>query len=212
MRRDISPGLASLLIQLQVFFTIGLSIWIFRERLSTLTVLATLLSATGLATVGLHLDASVTLKGVLLVVAAAFCWAGANVTVKKAAHETEKSMDMLAFIVWSSLFAVPPLLLLTLMLEGAGASWHAITHARLDAWAALVWQAVANTLFGYAAWNWLLARYAAAVVTPYALLVPVFGMGASALVVGEELPPWKLAAGAMVMAGIALLTLKPRQA
>jgi O-acetylserine/cysteine efflux transporter len=66
------------------------------------------------------------------------------------------------------------------------------------------WQAVGNMLFGFAAWNWLLARYPAATVTPAALLVPVFGMGSSALVLGEPLPAWKLGAAALVMAGLAL--------
>jgi len=51
-------------------------------------------------------------------------------------------------------------------------------------------------------------RYAA-IVTPYALLIPVFGMGASALLLGEPMPPWKLVAGAMVMGGIAVITLAP---
>ena len=38
----------------------------------------------------------------------------------------------------------------------------------------------------------ILARYPAATVTPAALLVPVFGMGASAFWLGESLPGWKL--------------------
>ena len=40
--------------------------------------------------------------------------------------------------------------------------------------------------------------------------VPVFGMGASALILGEPLPAWKLLAAALVMAGLAINTLWPR--
>ena len=47
-------------------------------------------------------------------------------------------------------------------------------------------------------------------VAPLALLVPVFGMGASALILGEPLPAWKLLAAALVMAGLAINTLWPR--
>ena len=94
---------------------------------------------------------------------------------------------MFGFMVWSSVFAVPPLLLLSLAFDGAGTDWHAIAGAHADAWAALAWQVVGNSLFGYVAWNWLLTRYDAATVTPYALLVPVFGMGASAVLLGEPL-------------------------
>jgi O-acetylserine/cysteine efflux transporter len=207
MRGDISPGLASLLIQLQVFFTIGMSIWLFGERISALSAAGILLGAAGLGTVALHLDATITPRGVALVVAAAFCWACANAVVKKAARSSGKPIDMLAFVAWSSLFATPPLAAASLALEGPASAWQAMAQAQWDAWAALVWQVVGNTLFGYAAWNWLLARYEASVVTPYALLVPVFGIGASALLLHEPLPAWKLAAAAMVIAGIALITL-----
>jgi len=74
----------------------------------------------------------------------------------------------------------------------------------------IFWQSVGNTLFGYAAWAWLLARHPAATVSPMALLVPVFGMGASAWWLGEPLPGWKLGAAALVMAGLALNLFWPR--
>jgi O-acetylserine/cysteine efflux transporter len=68
----------------------------------------------------------------------------------------------------------------------------------------VVWQSVGNTLFGYTAWQWLLSRHPAAVVAPMALLVPVFGMSASALVLAEPMPAWKILAAGLVLAGLAL--------
>ena len=56
----------------------------------------------------------------------------------------------------------------------------------------------------------MLARHPAATVTPMALLVPVFGIGASTLLLGEPLPGWKLGAAALVMAGLVLNLLWPR--
>jgi len=79
----------------------------------------------------------------------------------------------------------------------------------------VLWQAVGNTLYGFGVWAWLLSRHPAATVTPMALLVPVFGMGASALVLGESLPGWKLLAGLLVMGGLVLNVLasyRPRAA
>ena len=58
--------------------------------------------------------------------------------------------------------------------------------------------------FGYAVWGWLLGRYPAATVSPMALLVPVFGMAASALWLGEPMPAWKIVAMVLVMTGLAL--------
>jgi O-acetylserine/cysteine efflux transporter len=40
--------------------------------------------------------------------------------------------------------------------------------------------------------------------------VPVFGMGASAVLLGEALPAWKLGAAALVMAGLAINLFGPR--
>jgi O-acetylserine/cysteine efflux transporter len=74
----------------------------------------------------------------------------------------------------------------------------------------VLWQSVGNTMFGYGAWGWLLARHEATSVAPLALLVPVFGLGSSALVLGEPLQPWKLSAFTLVMAGLALGILWPR--
>jgi O-acetylserine/cysteine efflux transporter len=203
----ITPGLASLIVQMQVIFTIALSVAMFRERVPAVALFGTTIAVAGLATVGAHLDASVTPLGLVLILCAAFCWAGANVTVKLAARRGVP-FNMLAFIVWSSIFAVPALLLLSAVFEGAPA-FTSIPRASMGAWAAVAWQAVGNTLFCFAAWSWLLAKYDAAIVTPYALLIPVFGMGASALLLGEPMPPWKLVAGAMVLGGIAIITLAP---
>ena len=71
---------------------------------------------------------------------------------------------------------------------------------------------VGNTLFCFAAWSFLLSRYDASMVAPYALLIPVFGMGTSALVLGEALPAWKIAGGALVLGGIALIVFGARRA
>ncbi len=204
----ITPGLASLVVQTQVFFTIGLAMWLARERLRPYQAAAVGLGAAGLLVVGLHTGAGsgdgVTVGGVLLVLGAAFSWAVGNVLAKRAG-----SIDMLAYVVWSSVFAVPVLLALSLLTEGAPRIAAALAQAGWGTWAAVAWQAWANTLFGYGAWNWLLARNPAAAVAPMALLVPVFGMGASAVVLGEPLPPWKLAAGALVLGGLALNLLWP---
>jgi O-acetylserine/cysteine efflux transporter len=79
----------------------------------------------------------------------------------------------------------------------------AIVHADLRGWTAIFWQAFASGLFGYASWNFLLERYSASQVAPFALLVPVAGMAASALFIGEVLGPGKLAAATLIVSGMA---------
>lgn len=196
----ISPGLASLVIQLQVFFTIGLSLVLLKERVRGFQVVGLLLALGGLALIALNLGAQVTWLGLGLILAAAFFWACANLVAKSAGR-----VNMLHFVVWSSVFAVPPLLALSLLFEGPAAIGHALQAASAATWATVLWQALGNSLFGYGAWNWLLSRHPAATVTPMALLVPLFGMGASALLLGEAMPGWKLGACALVLGGLAVI-------
>ena len=205
IRGHISPGLASLVIQLQVFFTIGLSLVLLKERVRGFQVVGLLMALGGLALIALNLGAQVTWLGLGLVLAAAFFWACANLVAKSAGR-----VNMLHFVVWSSAFAVPPLLALSLLFEGSATIGHALQTASAATWATVLWQALGNSLFGYGAWNWLLSRHPAATVTPMALLVPLFGMGASALLLGEAMPGWKLGACALVLGGLALIVLWPR--
>lgn len=200
----ISPGLASLVVQVQVFFTIGLSLWLLRERVRGYQVAGLLLAIAGLGVIAAHLDASVTLLGLGIILAAAFFWAASNLVVKSLG-----GVNMLHFMVWSSVFAVPPLLAISLMVEGPALIAQSLRSAGAVVWASVLWQALGNTLFGYGVWNWLLGRHPAATVTPLALLVPVFGMSASALSLGESLPGWKLGAAALVLAGLAVIVCWP---
>lgn len=201
----ISPGLASLVIQLQVFFTIGLSLMLLKERVRGFQVVGLLMALGGLLLIALNLGAQVSWLGLGLVLAAAFFWACANLVAKSAGR-----INMLHFVVWSSAFAVPPLLVLSLLFEGPVAIGGALQAASAATWATVLWQAVANSLFGYGAWNWLLSRHPAATVTPMALLVPLFGMGASALLLGESMPAWKMGACALVLGGLAVIIFWPR--
>jgi O-acetylserine/cysteine efflux transporter len=203
----ISPGLASLVIQTQVFFTIGMAMRSSGEKLRPVQWVALALAAAGLVVIATHTDGATTVTGLAIVLVAAFCWAAGNMASRAAGR-----VDMLAYVVWASAFAIPPLLVLSLLLEGPARIATSLAQADAVAWASVLWQAVGNTLFGYAAWGWLLARHPAATITPMALLVPVFGMSTSAWWLGEPLQDWKLAAAALVLGGLALNLLWPRLA
>jgi O-acetylserine/cysteine efflux transporter len=120
------------------------------------------------------------------------------------------SVNMLAYIVWSSLFAMPCLLVLSLIVEGWPVMYASISHAKLTTWIAILWQTIGNSMFGYAVWGWLLSRYPAATVTPMALLIPVFGMATSSLMMAEPMPLWKITAALLIMSGLALNVLGPK--
>lgn len=202
----IAAGLASLIVQSQVVFTIGMAMIISGERLKPLQYGALALALSGLGVIVAHTGGEVSITGVLLVLGAAFGWSLGNMAQRAAGK-----VEMLGFITWSSLFAVPPLALMALWSEGWPAITTALAAATPAVWGAVAWQAIGNTLFGYGVWGWLLARYPATSVAPTSLLVPVFGMASTALFLGEALPPWKLVAAALIIGGLGVNILATRR-
>ena len=207
MNGHIAPGLASLVIQTQVFFTIGLAMAADGEKVRSFQWAALALATAGIAVIAAHTGGDTSLLGLGMVLLAAVSWACGNQVARSMGR-----VQMLGVVVWSSAFALPPLLLLSLLVEGPARIAQGLAAADAGVWLAVVWQAAGNTLFGYAAWGWLMARHPAATIAPMALLVPVFGMGASALILGEGLPLWKLGAAALVLSGLALNLFGPRRA
>ncbi|WBB96662.1 MULTISPECIES: EamA family transporter [unclassified Solwaraspora] len=194
----LSAGLASIVLQLQVFFTIGFASLVLRERVKPVQGVGMALAAAGMVLIATAVtDGSATVTGVLLVTAAAASWGAANIIAKRAATD-----DILGFIVWSSLIPPVPLFLLTLLLSGPESVVDSLRDISWTAAASVLYLVYPTTLFGYAVWNWLLRRHTAALVAPLTLLVPLFGMGSSVLVLGEQLTATKLIAGAMVVLGL----------
>ena len=191
-------GLTSLVVQAQAFFTVLLA-WLFlREFPQRIQLIGGAVAFAGIAIIGSARLAGASLGPFALVVLASFFWGSANVLAK-----TAGKVDMLAFTVWSSLAAPLPLLALSLAVDGT-APLAGLAHPSLRLAASVLVVAYAGTLFGYGLWARLLARYSAATVAPFALLVPVVGMAAGALVFGEAVRPVELVGGVMVMAGLAL--------
>ena len=194
----ISPGLASLVVQTQVFFTIGLAMFFAKERLRLYQAVAVSIAMTGLGTIALHTDADTTFIGLALIVFAGLSWGIGNTVSRRAG-----SINMLSYVVWASAFSLPPLFLISWIFEGGWEQMSAsIISAPIGAWAGVFWQSWGNTVFGYAAWAWLLSKHPAAVVAPAPLLVPIFGMGASAYFLSEPLPLWKILAAGLVITGL----------
>jgi O-acetylserine/cysteine efflux transporter len=118
-------------------------------------------------------------------------------------------VDMLAFVAWSSLAPLAPLLLLSTLIEGR-AAWATLAHPSLKLILAVLVVAYAGTIFGFGLWGRLLARYSAAAVAPFALLVPVVGMVAASVVFGEPLGRFELSGAVLVMAGLGFNVLGDR--
>ncbi|MQQ99985.1 EamA family transporter [Glaciimonas soli] len=199
MKLGFPAGLASLVIQLQAFFTIGLAVVILGERPRIAQLLGAFIALTGMVVVATHINATATLIGFLLVVIAGLSWASANIVTKRMGK-----VNPLSLVVWGSLIAIPPLLLVSFLLEGTSNWAIAANNVTWLSAGTILFQAYPNTILGFGIWAILMRKYPTATIAPFSLLVPVVGMLSAALVLGEPLEWWKIVAGVLVLTGLVL--------
>ena len=198
-------GLSSLLLQLQVIFTIAIAALVLGERPRRQQVAGAAIAFAGLAVIGADRAASAPILPFALVVGAAAAWGVSNTLTRMA-----QPPDALALLVWASLVAPLPLLGLSFAFEGQAEIGDALAGIDVAAIASLLFVALASGLFGFAAWIALLKRHTAAAVTPFALLVPVFGIGSAALLLGERPSALELGGAVLICAGLAATLLPAR--
>ena len=199
LKLGMAAGLASIVMQLQAFFTIALAWALLREKARPVQLLGGAVALAGMGVVAWNLHQRTTLIGLLLLIVAASSWAVANVLARRMGP-----VNAVALASWASLYAVPPLLALSLLLEGAGKDWQALRDMDAMSWLVVGFQAYPATLFGFGLWAMLMRRSPAAQIAPFTLLVPVSGMLTAAWLLHEPLQAWKLAAAALVVGGLVL--------
>jgi O-acetylserine/cysteine efflux transporter len=191
-------GLASLVIQVQAFFTIGLVAALMHERPRPAQWAAAAVAALGLGLVAWHLPQG-TVLGFALVLLAALSWAIANVIVKRVPANTP-----LAVVVWGSAAACVPLAIATLAIDGPQRILAVLPQIGARQWLGVAFQAWPTTLVAFGIWAWLLRQHAAALVAPFTLLVPVVAMSCAVWLLDEPVTWWKLAGALLVIGGLAL--------
>ena len=211
MRLGMPAGLSSIVIQVQVFFTIGLAVAFAGDRFHRWNALGALVAAAGIVVLGAYKLASGlsgTLAGFVAILGAAFAWGVGNVIAKRAGADHD--VDAFSLVVWSSLVPPVPLALASFAFEGGPDAALAVASASWLAWACVAFMAWVATLFGFAAWNRLLHTYPTPLISPFALLIPVTGLASGALFLGERLAPMQAVGGALVFAGLAVNVVGPR--
>ena len=207
MKVGMPAGLSSLVIQLQAFFTIGLAALMLGERPRAAQLAGAAIALAGMGLVAIHIESKTTLIGLAMVIAGGMAWAFGNIYTKRIALYAQASgakVEALQIVAWGSLVAVPPIALMSLMVEGPELIHRALVAIDWRIGAAVLFNAYATTIFGFGAWSVLMRRYPTATVAPFTLLVPIVGMGSAAIFLGETMHWWAIVAGAMVIAGLAI--------
>ncbi len=197
----VPPGLASLLMQSQVFFTAALSYLLMSERMRQHRLVAIGIGTLGIMIAATQYAHSSGLTSFALVLCGALSWGFANVLLKRLPRN-----DMLALMVWISLVPPVPLLILAALQSGPSDVWAAALGIGWRGGFAILYTAILSTIVGYGIWGTMLQRYDTATVAPFSLLVPVFGLVSASAVYGEHYSPAEMVAISLILLSLIVST------
>ncbi|THG32972.1 EamA family transporter [Naasia lichenicola] len=198
-------GLASLVLQIQVVFSVMLSALFLGERPSRRALIGILIGSAGLVIVAVASGLGVTAIPFALTIGAALGWAIGNTLSRRA-----KAASGLSLVVWSALVVPVPTALLSLLIDGPDAIVASIGSFTVVSLLSTLYTVVLASFVGYGIWNTLLARHPASAVTPFALLIPIVGILAAWLLRGEQPGVGQLVGGAVMLGGVAYAMLERR--
>lgn len=196
-------GLASLVLQVQAFFTIILGAFVFGERLQGKQLAGITLAVFGvLVLIEASLNGQdVALLGFMLTLAAGLSWACGNIFNKLIMQHAARPQVM-SLVVWSALIPIIPFLAASFILDGPDVMLRSLVDIDLITILSLVYLAFVATIVGYGIWGSLLGRYETWRVAPLSLLVPVVGLASAALLLDETLSALQLLGAVLIMAGL----------
>jgi len=206
MKLGMPPGLTSVVVQSQALFTVLFAMMVLRERPRWQNLAGLALAFAGVLVIAGHLG-PVPLIPFLLVIGGAACWGVSNILTRMAGSD-----DPLRLIVWASLVSPIPLLALSWAVDGGDAIVASLVHVNWVGLASLAVVAFGATNISFGLWSFLLKHHKAAMVAPYALLVPLFGMSSSLLAFGERFDTNKLIGSALIVLGMAANSWPTRKA
>lgn len=204
MQNDASAGIASLLLQSQVIFTIVLSSMILKEIVTWQQRIGLVVGFVGFGLFFFTSTGSATFTGVVMIVAAGFFWAIANLVMKHM-----PGVNLMHFMVWVSLIPPIPLFALSYWFESHD-PFALLQATPLSGWLSIAYVGYLSTLVAFAIWGWLLNQHTSASVTPFALLIPIVGMAVASIGLGESLSMIEWLGATLIVVGLSLSVLGRR--
>lgn len=199
MSEGMSAGLSSVIMQTQALFTVIFAAAFLRERPGRAQLVGLAVAAAGLVLISADRHGS-PLKALLLLLAGSACWGAANVVTRAARPPRPFSL-----LVYSAMVAPLPLLGLSLIFDGADRDLAALHSVDATVVWSMGYVVVLGTFGGFGAWYALLRRYESTEVAPFAVLVPVSGLTAAWIILGEHPTPMQAVGCVVAVLGIALV-------
>jgi len=144
MATGMPPGLAALVLQAQVIFTVVIAAGWLKELPTSAQVVGTLVGCVGLAVVAVGRGGHVPLAALLLCLLGALSWGVGNVISRASGIQGGLSLT-----VWSALVVPAPLLALSLLIDGPASVTAALASFSWQAGVSTLYTAGLSSLVGY---------------------------------------------------------------
>jgi O-acetylserine/cysteine efflux transporter len=200
------PGLASIVMQTQAFFTIMIAMAALKDVPTMRQAVGIVVAFLGLVAIGLTVGGDLTFLGLGLTLGGALSWAIGNVMVKRFGRA---DIDMLSLMAWLSIVPPLPALAVSALVDAQPSLAVALANASWLSIGAALYLGLISTTFAYAVWGKLLRQYSTALVTPFALLAPCTGVVSSMIVFGEQFDAFRFLGMALILIGLAITVIQP---
>jgi O-acetylserine/cysteine efflux transporter len=206
MDAGMPPGLAALVLQAQVIFTVLIAAGALREIPTVAQVGGVALGCVGLVVVAVGRGGHVPAGALVVCLLAALSWGIGNVVSRASGVSGGLSLT-----VWSALVVPLPLLGLSLLVDGPETVGSALASFSWQAAVSTLYTAGLASLLGYGIFNTLLSRNRSSSVVPWVLLAPVVAMAAAWALLGQVPNSAELVGGLLLVVGV-LVAIRPARA
>lgn len=194
----IDAATASLAVQAQVPFSSLLAALVFKDKLGWRRAVGMLAAFAGVLVIAGEPRLGNALPSLFMLLAASLAFAVASIQMKLIG-----AVNGFAVNGWMALMATPQLLILSLLFEHG--QMEALTSSTWVGWASILYMAVGVTIVAYGLWYPLLSRYDVNQTMPYLLTVPVFGVAAGVMLMGDPVTLNLAIGGALTIGGVAVI-------
>lgn len=194
----IDAATASLAVQAQVPFSSLLAALVFKDKLGWRRAVGMLAAFAGVLVIAGEPRLGNALPSLFLLLAASLAFAVASIQMKLIG-----AVNGFAVNGWMALMAMPQLLVLSLLFEHG--QMDALANSSWVGWASILYMAVGVTIVAYGLWYPLLSRYDVNQTMPYLLTVPVFGVAAGVMLMGDPVTLNLAIGGALTIGGVAVI-------
>jgi drug/metabolite transporter (DMT)-like permease len=203
----VPTGIVALLVGTAPLWMAVIDRVVFGRRLPPLVIVGLVIGFGGVAyLIGSPGPGRIQLFGAALALAAPICWASGSVFTRHVKLPIRPLVAASMEMLWAGvLFGILSL--------GTGELGRVHLHSiSTTSFLALIYLIVFGSLVGFSAYVWLLRSAPLSLVSTYAYVNPVVAVVLGALFLGEAINPRTLIAGAIILAGVALIVVARNRA